>query len=160
MWWTMEFITTSKGGRKLIRNNFTYHLNKTLEDGNTYWECDKRLRGIGCKTKAVLNQQNKFLRQSGEHIHAPDPDKVLSASRSAIKRAAIETNASTNNIIAANIAGVTDNVLANLPRMETMRRDVIRQRATNAPYPSISDDDDTFFDIPQRFTVTSTEMSF
>ena len=107
-----------------------------------------------------MNQQNKFLRQSGEHIHAPDPDKVLSASRSAIKRAAIETNASTNNIIAANIAGVTDNVLANLPRMETMRRDVIRQRATNAPYPSIPDDDDTFFDIPQRFTVISTEMSF
>ena len=71
-----------------------YHLNKTLKDGNTYWECNKRLGGIGCKTKAVLNQQNKFLRQSGEHIHAPDPDKVLSASRSAIKRAAIETNAS------------------------------------------------------------------
>ena len=91
-----------------------------------------------------MDQQNNFLRQSGEHTHAPDPEKVLvEKSRSAIKRVAIETNASTNNIIAANIAGVTDNVLAKLPRMETMRRDVRRQRATHAAYSPILDDSDT-----------------
>ena len=72
-----------------------------------------------------------------------------------IKRAAIETNASTNNIIAANIAGVTDDVLAKLPRMETMRRGVRKQRGTHAAYPPIPDDGDTLFAIPQRFTVTS-----
>ena len=36
MWWEMKFITASKGVIKLIRNNFMYHLNKTLENGNTY----------------------------------------------------------------------------------------------------------------------------
>ena len=92
---------------------------------------------------------------------APDPEKVLvEKSRLAIKRAAIETNASTNNIIAANIAGVTDNVLAKLPRMETMCRDARRQRATHATYPPIPDDGDTLFDIQQRLTVTSTEDEF
>ena len=69
-------------------------------------------------------------------------------------------NALTNNIIAVNIAGVTDNVLAKLLRMETMRRDVRRQIATHAAYPPIPNDGDTLFDIPQRFTVTSTETSF
>ena len=59
-----------------------------------------------------------------------------------------------------NIAGVTDNVLAKLLRMETMRRDVRRQIATHAAYPPIPKDGDTLFDIPQRFTVTSTETSF
>ena len=59
-----------------------------------------------------------------------------------------------------NIAGVTDNVLAKLLRMETMRRDVRRQIATHAAYPPIPNDGDTLFDIPQRFTVTSTETSF
>ena len=68
-----------------------------------------------------------FLRQSGEHTHAPDPEKVLGEkSRSAIKRAAIEINASSNNIIAANIACVTNNVFAKLPRMKTKRRDARR----------------------------------
>ena len=157
----MEFITTSKGGRKLIRNNFMYHLNKTLENGNTYWECDKRRRGSGCKAEVVLDQENIFLRQSGEHAHAPDPEKVLvEKSISAIKRAAIETNGSTNNIIAANIADVTDNVLAKLPRMENLRRDVRRHRATHAAYPPIPDDSDTLFDIRQGFTVTSTGDEF
>ena len=56
--------------------------------------------------------------QSGEHTHALSPEKVLvEKSRSAIKCAANETNASTNNIIAANIAGVADNLLAKLPRL-------------------------------------------
>ena len=77
MWWKIEFLTTSKRGRKLIRNNFMYHLNKTLENGNTYWECDKRRSGSGCKANVVLDQQNNFLRQSGEHTHAPDQEKVL-----------------------------------------------------------------------------------
>ena len=92
---------------------------------------------------------------------APDPEKVLvEKSRLAIKRAAIETNASTNNIIAANIAGVTDNVLAKLPRMETMRCDVRIQLATHAAYPPVPDDGGTLLDIPQRFTVTSTGDEF
>ena len=83
----------------------------------------KTTKWKSCKAKVVLDQQNKFLRQSSEQTHALDPEKVLvEKSRSAIKRAAIETNASTNNIIAANIAGVTDNVFANLPRMDTMWR--------------------------------------
>ena len=104
-----------------------------------------------------MDQQNNSLRQSGEDTHAPEPEKVLvEKSRSAIKRAAFETNASTSNINAANIDGVTDNVLAKLPRMETMHRDVRRQRANHAAYPSILEDGDTLLDIPQRFTVTST----
>ena len=60
MWWKMEFITTSKEGRKLIRNNFMHHLNKTLENGNNYWECDKRGSGSDCKAEVVFDQQNNF----------------------------------------------------------------------------------------------------
>ena len=41
------------------------------------------------------------------------------------------------------MTGATDNVLAKLPRMETMRRDVRRQRATHAAYSPILDDSDT-----------------
>ena len=88
----MKFIKTSEVGRKPIRNNFMYHLNKTLKNYNTNWECDKRCSGSGCKAKVVLDQQNSFLRQSGEHTHASDSEKVLVEKfRSAIKSAPIET---------------------------------------------------------------------
>ena len=115
MLWKMEFITTSKGGIELIRNNFIYHLNKTPENGKGYWKCDKKRSESGCKAKTVLDQRNNFLRQSGEHTHELDPENVLvENSRSAIKPVAIETNTSAKNITAENIAGVTDNVLAKL----------------------------------------------
>ena len=44
--------------------------------------------------------------------------------------------------------------------METMRRVVRRQRVTHAVYPSILDDGDNLFGIPQRFTVTSIRDEF
>ena len=44
-WRGIEFITARKVGRKLIENNFMYDSNKTLGNGNTYWECDKRRSG-------------------------------------------------------------------------------------------------------------------
>ena len=138
-----------------------YHLIRILENGITYWECDKRRSGSGCKAKVFLDQQNNFLRQSGEHTHAPDPEKVsVEKSSSAIKRAAIETNALICNIIAANITDVTDNVLAKLPRMETTRCDVRKQRATHAVYRPIPEDGDTLLKITKRFTVASTGDEF
>ena len=44
--------------------------------------------------------------------------------------------------------------------METMLRDVRRQRVTPAAYPPLPDDGDTLFGIPQPFTVTSTGDEF
>ena len=41
-----------------------------------------------------------------------------------------------------------------------MRRDVRRQCTTDAAYPPIPEDGDTLFDVPQRFTVTSTGDDF
>ena len=43
----------------------------------TYWKCDKRRSRTSCKANVVLDQQNNCLRKSGEHTHAPDPEKVL-----------------------------------------------------------------------------------
>ena len=59
-----------------------------------------------------------------------------------------------------NIAGVTNNVLAKLPRMKTMHHDVRGQRATHTAHPPILDDGNTLFDILQRFMVTSTGDEF
>ena len=94
------------------------------------------------KVKVVVKLKLFWIRKISARSRI-NQDQIKNKSRSAIKRAAIEQNASTNNIIAANIAGVTDNVLAKLPRMETMRRDVRRQRATHAAYSPILDDSDT-----------------
>ena len=73
-----------------------------------------------------------------------------------MNRSAKESNATTNNIVAQKIAGRSQSVFAKLPKMETMRRDVRRQRAVHSDYLQIHADDDRLFQIPQPYTVTST----
>ena len=108
---------------------YVYCKNKSLNNGSTYWECEERRSGNGCNVKVVLDDQENFLRKSGEHTHPADPDKVEAMQiRSGMKRGARETNVVTNNVIATNMAGANESTLAKLPKMETMRRDVRRQR--------------------------------
>ena len=63
-----------------------------------------------------------------------------------MKRDARHTDTTTNNIITTNIGGMHEEVLAKLPRIDTIRRDVRRQRAVNRPYPEIPEN--TLFEIP------------
>ena len=136
---SMEFITTTRGGRQLLRDSYLYYKNKSLNNGSPYWECKERRSGDGCKVKIVLDEQENFSHQFGQHTHAPNPDAVSALKlRSKMKRDALRhTDTTTNNIITTNIGGMHEEVLAKLPSIDTIRRDVGRQRAVNRPYPEI-----------------------
>ena len=102
----MESISTIKGGRKLIKDSFFYHKNKTMPNGNTYWECDKRRNGSGCKVKLILDGQDHFVQQTGEYTHPPDPEEVAADKlRIGMKRTARVGNATTNNVISQSLLG-------------------------------------------------------
>ena len=75
-----------------------------------------------------------------------------------MKRDARHTDTTTNNIITTNIGGMHEEVLAKLPRIDKIRRDVRRQRAVNRPYPEIPED--TLFEIPHPYNVSSTGEEF
>ena len=66
--------------------------------------------------------------------HAADPEgSDLLKARAGIKRSAKDTAENTQSIITANIAGLQENVQARLPNIETIRRDVRRNRPNNHP---------------------------
>ena len=54
-----------------------------------------------------------------------------------MKRDARNTDLTTSNIISANIAGAIEAVLAKIPKLETILRDVQKQRAVAIGYPPI-----------------------
>ena len=117
----MEFIETTKGGRKLSKDGFLYIKNKTLTNGRTYWECAQRCSGSGCNVKITLNGADRFVAQTHQHTHAADPEgNDLLKARAGIKRSAKDTAEKTQNIITTNIAGLQENVLARLPNIETI----------------------------------------
>ena len=72
----MEFFTSVRGARKLIYQDYVYCMNKTLRNGNTYWECSERRSGNGCRTKLLLDPVDNLLNHPGEHTHAPNPERV------------------------------------------------------------------------------------
>ena len=70
----IEFIETTKGGRKLSKDGFLYIKNKTLINGRTRWECDQRHNGNGCNVKITLDAADRFVAQTHQHTHAADPE--------------------------------------------------------------------------------------
>ena len=87
-----------------------------------------------------------------QHGHATDPEgNNLLKARAGIKRSAKDSARKTQNIITDNIAGLEENVLARLSNIETIRRDVRRNRPNN--HPPVPDIYDTQFAIPQNYIV-------
>ena len=148
----MEFIETTKGGRKLSKDGLLYIKNKMLTNERTYWECAQRCRGNGCNVKTTLDAADRFVAQTHQHSHGAHPEgNDLLKARAGMKRSAKDTAEKTQNIITANIAGLQENVLAQLPNIETIRRDARRNRPNN--HPTVPDIYDTQFAIPQNYTV-------
>ena len=109
--------------------------------------------------KLIIDAEDNFIRQTRDHTHAPDPDSIyVERLRSGIKRTARETHDAANNVIAANIVVAGEAVLAKIPKMETIRRDVRRQRTVLAAYSPIPDD--TLFHIPNPYSLTTTGEQF
>jgi hypothetical protein len=153
----MDFFTSIRGSRKLKYQEFIYCKNKTLTNGNTYWECSERRSGNRCRSKLTIDREGEnIVVQPGQHSHAPDPGRNnAEILRSTMKREARTSEARTNTIVARNIVDIDEGAMANLPRLETMRRDVRRQRQTNQELPPVPVPFNTMFEIPDNITMTA-----
>ena len=99
-----------------------------------------------------MDAADKFVAQAHQHVHAADLEgNNLLKARAGIKRSAKNKAGKTQNIITANIAGLEENVMARLSKIETIRRDVRRNRPNN--HPPVPDIYDTLFAIPQDYTM-------
>ena len=91
------------------------------------------------------------MRQSGEHTHAPDPEKVsVERVRLGIKRAAKETNATT-------CKQYNCTKCCWCPRKRSCKVTANVNDALHTAYPPNPDDQDAVFHTPHRYTVSSTD---
>ena len=156
---SMEFLTTTRGRWQLFRDFYLYYKNKSLSNGSLYWECKERRSGNGCKVKIVLDEQENFSHQFGQHMHASNTEAVSTLKlRSKMKKDARYTETTTNDIVTTNMGGIHEEIFAKLPRIDTIQRDVRRQRAGNRSYPEIPEN--TLFEITHPYNVSSTSEQF
>ena len=133
----MEFTTTEKGARKLLKDGFLYVFQKNLANDITSWDCVNRRKGH-CKARVKLTITDEFVTQINEHAHAPSQVNCEVAKvKAGIKRRAETSNDPSRQILAAELGGVTETAAVNLPSMDTMRRNIraARQEINIPPQP-------------------------
>ena len=118
----------------------------------------ERRSGNGYNVRIVLEEYDNFLNQTVEHMHPQNPENTEAQRiRSHRKRDARNSDVK-QTTIAANVAGANEVVLAKIGKIGSVRSDVRRQHAAIMEYPPIPDD--TVFEIPAAFNVSSTGEEF
>ena len=88
--------------------------------------------------KARLHTQGMIIvKRTNEHLHGPDMVAVCCLeTKSGIKRKAQQTQDSTHHIVGENLTTVTQNAAIKLPKIDSLKRTIRRQRQIiNHAYP-------------------------
>ena len=107
------------------------------------WECIYRRKGYQCNAKVKLSPLDEFLDEIHEHTHAPSQTECqVTKVKAGIKRRAEETEETTQQILGTEPRNISDGVAANLPSLETLRRNVhhSRQNRNMPPTPAHRED--------------------
>ena len=109
---TIEYITSNKGGRKLVFENNIYIKQKIFSNGAVCWECEQRRTANTCKAKIhVLNGQ--VIHRVNEHTHNRNSATVeASKIRQQMKKRARETEEPPQQIIFVAVGLINDQARA------------------------------------------------
>nr|XP_054757396.1 uncharacterized protein LOC129263513 [Lytechinus pictus] len=130
----MEWISSDRGGRKLLLGGYIYLKKKDLADGWESFECELRRNRQECKAKVQVLGDNQF-RERTEHSHPPNHGRTNAAKvKMAIKRRATESHEPPQQVLMATLPQATAEGSAALPRLSDIRRNIRRHRQNAVPH--------------------------
>ena len=114
----MQFTTTERGQRKLIKDGYLFILHKNFANDCTSWECVLIIKEHS-KARVKLDTNDDFVEQTNQHTHPStqincEVEKV----RVGIKRRATEIVMTNQQILAKQLAGISEIAVINLPAVE------------------------------------------
>ena len=156
----MEFTKSSRGKDQLMLDGYLFNKQKVLADNVISWECVDRRNSKSCIAR-VKTRNDQMVGRMNDHTHPPCPEKIQArVVRSNMKDRARTTTEKTRNIMAEEVSNEPDDVLAMLPSARTLQRDIQRQRQKHNIRDAIPDDNDFQFEIPNRYTLSTTGEQF
>ena len=148
----MEFITSSKRGRKHVIEGYIYCKNKSLTNGSRFWECEESKNG--CNARVTLYENEEIIKGPSEHKHPPKPENIaVGKIRSNMRRMAKETTSTPNWM-----QGASGETLAKVPKLDTLRCCIRRQRQEQGRYPPTPIGPN--FNIPQEYAIIGDSSVF
>ena len=138
----MEFTTTEKGRRKLIKDGYMYVFKKQLANDNSSWECVLRRKESQCRATVKLSPTDEFIEQNNEHTYAPATEVEVTNVLTSIKRKAETTDETSQQILGRELALIFEDAAANLPAVSTIRRGIrkVRENQNVIPNPQNRDE--------------------
>ena len=125
----MEFTTTERGNRKLIRDGYMYVFKKMLANDVSSWECILRRKGAQCKASIKLSILDEYIGQNNEHTHPPSQTQVeVTKAKASIKRKAEATEETSQQILASELRNISEGAAANLPSLDALKRNIRHAR--------------------------------
>ena len=95
----MEFTTTERGARMLIRNGFRHVFQKELSNNLQPLECALQRKGQ-CKAKIKLHMNGELVGVINEHTHPPSQDQIeVTKIKASIKQRPQATHDTTQHIL-------------------------------------------------------------
>ena len=108
----MEFTTTERGNRKLIRDGYMYVFKKMLANDVSSWECILRRKGAQCKASIKLSILDEFIGQNNEHTHPPSQMQVgVTKAKASIKRKTEATKETSEQILVSEQRNISEGLL-------------------------------------------------
>jgi len=156
----MEITKTIQNKSKYLHQGFAYVKKNDLDNGRVSYECERRRRYRDCTGK--IHVHNGQVRIAKHHTHAPDPAKVEAYKVvETIRDRAQATNDRPQQILGNALQGTTDAVAAELPTLNTMRRNIRRQRKNvNNVFPVPGTRAALPNPIPQEYATTNAGAPF
>ena len=125
----MEFTTTERGNRKLIRDGYMYVFKKMLTNDVISWECILRRKGVQCKASIKLSILDEFIGQNNEHTHPSSQTQVkVIKAKASIKLKAEASEETSQQILASELRNISEGAAANLPSLDALKRNIRHAR--------------------------------
>ena len=130
----MKVITSTKGKKQLAYEGYIYVFKKKLASGIDSYECQRR-RDYGCNAK-IKFLDNSIVDAINDHTHAPAMNHVsVTKLRLGIKRRAIESQETPQQIISSAVINISDGAAEIIPPIRTIRRCVYADIGRMKVYP-------------------------
>ena len=149
----MEFTTTERGARMLIRNGFRYVFQKELSNNLQSWECVLRRKGQ-CKAKVKLHMNGEPVEESNEHTHPSLQVEIeVTKVKASVKRRSQATHDTPRQIVGAAFQNMLETAAVILPQINNLKRTIHLQRKYNDFFPTSLRREDIPV-LPNRHQVT------
>ena len=155
----MEFATTERGARMLIRNGFRYIFQKEVSNNLQSSECLLRRKGH-CKAKIKLHMNGELVGEINEHTYPPSQDQIeVTKVKASTKRRSQATHDTPRQILGAALQNISETAAANLPQINNLKRTIHSQRKDSDLPPTLLLKEDIPV-LPERYQVKKAGEQF